>query len=84
MSDDDKRQAYNLRGHAGVDQQGMHDADGGFGSEFIRPEDIFEAFFGASRPGRRGGYVLPTRLRLLRVMWCAPARVRVNVVRRCV
>jgi len=51
LSDDDKRQAYDRFGHAGVDPSGMGMGDGGSFSDIF--SDVFGDIFGAARGGRR-------------------------------
>ncbi len=71
LSDDGKRRAYDMHGHAGVDQsaaaeeaeeamrRGGMGGMGGMAGDFASAEEVFERFFGGGGPGggraRRGG-----------------------------
>jgi molecular chaperone DnaJ len=58
LSDRQKRQAYDMFGHAGVDASGMGGGFDGFGGGFGPFGDIFDAFFGGAPSGRRGRRVV--------------------------
>ena len=53
LSDRQRRSAYDMFGHAGVDGAAAGGFDGGFGGGFGPFGDIFDAFFGGSPAGTR-------------------------------
>lgn len=60
LSDRQRRQAYDMFGHAGVDAAGVGGGFEGFGGGFGPFGDIFDAFFGGVGAGtRRGRRVVP-------------------------
>jgi molecular chaperone DnaJ len=58
LSDSQRRQAYDMFGHAGVDGAAAGGGFEGFGGGFGPFGDIFDAFFGGSPSGRRGRRVV--------------------------
>ena len=54
LSDRQRRTAYDMFGHSGVDGVGAGGFEGGFGGGFGPFGDIFDAFFGGSPAGTRG------------------------------
>jgi molecular chaperone DnaJ len=54
LSDRQRRSAYDMFGHAGVDGASAGAGAGGFGGGFGPFGDIFDAFFGGSPAGTRG------------------------------
>ena len=58
LSDSQRRQAYDMFGHAGVDGAAAGGGFDGFGGGFGPFGDIFDAFFGGSPSGRRGRRVV--------------------------
>jgi molecular chaperone DnaJ len=55
LGDRQRRQAYDMFGHAGVDGAGVGGGPEGFGGGFGPFGDIFDAFFGGSPAGGRRG-----------------------------
>ncbi len=58
LSDRQRRQAYDMFGHAGVDAAAGGGGFDGFGGGFGPFGDIFDAFFGGTPNGRRGRRVV--------------------------
>jgi len=55
LSDEDKRRAYDMHGHAAVDPSAAADAEAGMGREgFVDAEELFEKFFSGGGLGGRG------------------------------
>jgi molecular chaperone DnaJ len=54
LSDRQRRTAYDMFGHSGVDGASAGGFDGGFGGGFGPFGDIFDAFFGGAPAGTRG------------------------------